>query len=169
MSSKGDTIILNWLGTIVAINWVYTLEKAYPLHRQPRKPPMKMLAASKSVRADQVGTGKPVWQLKPFTKKLKCSFPVLRDYHDFQKRHGYFELVRDNSSHQLGLYFGKGVSTPWAAHKTTNRNARCIWVSLSRSSGKTRVTTKTIYQKNVGHAKAVDTKNYKILNNKNTY
>ena len=55
MSSEGDIVILNWLGTIVAINWVYTLEKAYPLHGQPRKPPTEMLAASESVRADQVG------------------------------------------------------------------------------------------------------------------
>jgi len=30
------------------------------------------------------------------------------------------------------------------------------------------LTTKTIYQKTAGHAKAVDTKNYKILKNKNT-
>ena len=51
---------------------------------------------------------------------------MLKDYHEFQRRHGYFELVWDNSSHQLGLYFGKGVSTPWAAQKTTNGNASCI-------------------------------------------
>ena len=51
---------------------------------------------------------------------------MLRDYYEFQRRHSYFELTRDNTSHQLGLYFGKGVSTPQAAQKTTNGNASCI-------------------------------------------
>ena len=48
---------------------------------------------------------------------------MLRDYHEFQRTHSYFELARDNSSHQLGLYFGKGVSTPQEAQTTTNSNA----------------------------------------------
>ena len=41
----------------------------------------------------------------------ECPFPVLRDYHEFQRRHSSFQLARGNSRHQLVDTWKKGVST----------------------------------------------------------